>query len=80
MKNDTHTNDNFNPWQSIGWQANLILNKLRIRLRLDEEKNEQPESKPDTNAADKEREEHQRRYIEQRLRELAIWERRVSGK
>ncbi len=34
MANDTHDNDNFDPWSSIGLQALLIVNRLRLQAQI----------------------------------------------
>lgn len=68
-------------WTSIGWQAALILNRLRNKtsLKADEQKNEQRQRDADREKVDEEKAEEKRRYIDQRLRDLATFERRVSG-
>jgi hypothetical protein len=46
---------------------------------FDEQKNENTSGKPDAGSADKERSDSNRAYVDQRLREIAAWERKISG-
>jgi hypothetical protein len=86
MARDTHDNDDLNPWTSIGLQTNLILNRLRcdaqIRelMKIDEQKQEQSEGKRQSGAQDNQRADEHAKYVEQRLRDYAAFERRASGK
>lgn len=78
----THDNDNSDPWCSIGLQAALIVNKLRLQAQLtnsNEQKNEDRKCEPDPGSGDEQKRAEQREYVEQRLRELAAFERRVGG-
>jgi len=52
MKDDTHiANDNEpDPWSSIGLQAAMIVNKLRLQAQLDSAKQENEGREGDTNA------------------------------
>ncbi len=84
MVKDTHgNNDNEpNPWSSIGLQAMLIVNKLRVQAQLREEpKLEDVGDNSDRGGgrADEERERAHREYVESRLRETAAFERRARG-
>jgi len=75
-------NDNEKTYSSIGFQTLRILNRLASDRALRELANEKREDS-DGDAArartDEDREAYQRAYVEQRLRELALWERRISG-
>jgi hypothetical protein len=52
----------------------------RLRNEIEEHQDEQQHPEPDYSEAEQEvRAEFQRRYVEQRLRELQIWERRING-
>jgi hypothetical protein len=83
MKRDTdYSNDNEpDPWSSIGLQAAMILNKLRVQAQLEshqkqhdeEDENRTPDAKAEENRA------RDSEYIEQRLKELARFERRAIG-
>jgi hypothetical protein len=77
-------NDNTNPWSSIGLQAALIVNKLRVQAQLTEKQNpsqgeQRPANDEKGNAAEKRPAAHSE-YVDQRLREIAAFERRASGK
>ena len=61
----TRTNDNLDPFQPIS-RANE-----RIVDQLDKQK---------TGADEEERSETHRRYVEQRIRETQMWERRINQK
>lgn len=77
------SNDNSPTWIGIGLHAALIVNKLRCRAQLtemDKEQNEQRERDPAPGRSDEQKRAEQRRYVEKRLRELAAFERKVSGK
>lgn len=81
----THDNDNENPWSSIGLQAAMIVNRLRcqaqlLELQTDKKQNEQPSSEPNPGRAGEKESSPNREYVDQRLREIAAFERRVSGK
>jgi len=80
-----HDNDNEpNPWSAIGLQAALILNKLRVHAQLTEKQNPPENDKRatgDKNSKTAEKQpDEERAYIEHRLRELAAWERKISGR
>ena len=49
-------------------------------LNLDEPKNEKREHEPDGRDREEQKRSDNREYIEHRLREIAAWERRISGK
>lgn len=49
-------------------------------LDTDKKQNEDRGSDPNPADADKECAEDQRRYVDQRLREIASWERKISGR
>jgi hypothetical protein len=79
---DTH-DDEPTRWTSIGWQALLITNRLRNQAQLtkiNEEKKESTEGDPNPGDRDKQRAENERRYIDHRLKEIAAWEKKISGK
>lgn len=71
-------------FNSIGFHAALILNRLRSQAQLTSPSHEEHEedSKRETahKRTDKDDPKNQREYVERRLRELAKWERRISGK
>jgi len=71
-KKTTHTNDNFDTWQPIGLAARRLLG-------VHEQQNEGGEGDADAGNADEQRAEDHCRYVDQRLRETAEFERRVSG-
>ena len=75
-------NDNEKTYSSIGFQTLRILNRLASDRALRDLAKEKEEAGGDAarRRADEEREADQKAYVEQRLRELAIWERRISGK
>lgn len=61
----------------------MILNRFKCEARLmDLQKHENPDSERETerDRHQEQRKEDERAYVEQRLRELARWERRLSGK
>jgi hypothetical protein len=62
------------------WQTLACINK-RVTRRLSPNKNQDEESGGDPNPgnADEQRAEDQRRYVAQRLRDAASWERKISG-
>lgn len=71
-------------FRSIGFHTALILNKLRNTAQLTEE---QKHSEDEEGAAyrgngkhPKEHPDAEREYVEHRLRELAAWERKISGR
>ena len=84
MKKPANDNEP-NPWSTIGWQAALIVNRLRCQAQIlelmnsDEKKDKGSSSEPDPSNANKQRPEDDRRYIEQRLREIRAWEKRQKG-
>jgi hypothetical protein len=83
MKNDTHDNDNFDPWSSLGLATAMILNRLRnqrVLLELADDKHEKSQRDTGGGSAEKEKEEANREYVDQRLRELAAFEDRARGK
>jgi hypothetical protein len=76
--------DDQNTWESIGWKAMLIVNRLRCQAQLLELQTERPKKgvnndKPETDRTTRDDEEEQRRFVEMRLRELADFERRGKG-
>jgi hypothetical protein len=79
----SYANDNEpNSWRSIGWQAALIVNRLRCHsqlLELASEQKEEREEKPEPENDTKERPAYDREYVEHRLREIAAWERKQRG-
>ncbi len=70
-------------FETIGFYSALILNKLRCQARLTEKDHPQQDEEGAANNKNpgdaEEQPDEQRRYVEQRLRELAIWERRLRG-
>jgi len=80
-----HDNDNEpNPWSAIGLQAALIVNRLRCQAQLTEKQNppendERATGDKNSKTAEKQPDD-ERAYIEHRLRELAAWERKISGR
>lgn len=77
-------NDNErDPWSSIGLAAAMILNRLRTQRHLLELEDEKPsESRTDNGEAEnneKQKRDTERAYIEQRLRDIAAFERRAKG-
>ena len=59
----------------------MILNRFQTEARLNELKKEHDpdcERETESNRTEKQRKEDERAYIEQRLREIALWERRIS--
>jgi hypothetical protein len=84
MTRGTHDNDNEpDSWCSIGLQAALIVNKLRLQAQLTEKQHPPENDNRPAHNEDKERAEKspsaEAKYIEHRLRELAAWERRIGG-
>jgi hypothetical protein len=83
MESSNYANDNEpNSWRSIGWQAALIVNRLHCQaqlMNLNEEKSEQPSDEPETSRGDKKETNEHTAYVDQRLRELAAFERRARG-
>lgn len=69
---------------SIGETALIILNRLQCELRIRELKDEQADAdraaENQADEEDKRKAEEHRRFVEQRIRELAAFERRASGK
>jgi hypothetical protein len=67
----------------IGLTAALILNRLRNQAQLTKQdhpqENEEGAANNKNPAGEQEQPDEHRRYVEQRLRELAIWERRLKG-
>lgn len=83
----TFANDNNETWASIGLQADLIVNRLRnealIRALLDgtnEQQNVERGGNSDRARTEKQKDADEREYVEKRLRDLAAFERRASGK
>jgi hypothetical protein len=77
----TKTNDNEpDTWTSIGRQAAMILNKLRLaaQLNFDEQQNENREGDTDASGADEQREKHQRENIFQDVNKRAPQVRQVE--
>jgi hypothetical protein len=76
-------NDNFDPWQSIGLQAALIVNKLRCQAQLSDANEKQDSERSDdrngTDRSEQDSEQH-RAYVDQRLRDFRAFERRAGGK
>jgi hypothetical protein len=69
-------------WTSIGWQALLITNRLRVQAQLTEpheKQDEQGKHDPERSGDEEKKRAEEREYIERRLRELAAFERRVRG-
>lgn len=73
---DIDSNDNEQlPFQPLSIAAESIVK------RLQNDKSEQRDGdQPSTREKEQERAENHRRYLEQRLKETAIWERRIDGK
>lgn len=73
MRNDAHDNDNFG----------LLVRHPRLAgrkvLEFTKEQHEQSDRDAARSGADKENAERHREYVNQRLRELRAWERRISG-
>lgn len=68
---------------SIGFHTQRILNRLQNAARLAEiEKDGDQNTNPDANQGDntKQHPDERARYVEQRLREIAIFEESASGK
>jgi hypothetical protein len=68
-------------FNSIGFHAALILNRLRSQAQLTSSDKEQDENRERDTArkrANKDDSKDQRDYVERRLRELAEWERRLN--
>lgn len=78
-------NDNSNTWTSIGLQTNLILNRLRSDAQLrelvkcDEQEQKQSDGNAGSGSEEKQQTKEYAEYVETRLRELAMFERRASG-
>ena len=68
----THTNDNFDTWQPLSLATERLLG-------IHEKQNEGGEGNADAGSTDEQRANDHRRYVDQRLRETAEFERRVSG-
>jgi hypothetical protein len=69
-------------WTSIGWQTALILNRLKNRrdlLELAEEKHQDRQRDTESRDADEQKRKDHSDYVDQRLKDLAAFERRVSG-
>jgi hypothetical protein len=77
MKNDSHA-DNDNEPLSFTMLAALTANVTRY-LNPDKQENENPSGKPDAGSADKKRSDDNRAYVDQRLKEITAWERKISG-
>ena len=71
--------DNDNAELSFVSLAALTANVTRY-LQTDKQKNEQGERKPEPGKRDDDKGSEHRAYVEKRLRELAAFERRVSGR
>lgn len=83
----TYKHDNENDtFSKLGLAAALIVNRIRNAQALrelsnsDKKQNEDRGSDPSPADADKERAEDQRRYVDQRLKSIAAWERKISGR
>lgn len=73
------TNVGFTP---IGFYSALILNRLRNQAQLTSDKEEQVDSEREAarERTDKDNTDRHIEYVEQRLRELAAFERRLGNK
>lgn len=70
-------------WTSIGWQALLITNRLRCQAQLlnpNEKENEHREGDPKSGDSGEQRRDENRKYVDNRLREIAAWERKFGRK
>lgn len=69
-------------FNSIGFHAALILNRLRSQAQLTSDKEEQVDSKRDAARERTKKDDTDRHieYVEKRLRELAAFERRLGDK
>jgi hypothetical protein len=81
---ETHNNDNENSWSTIGWQAALIVNRLRCQAQIleltSEEKKEEPrDENPKPGDKDERGDTEQEKYIVARIREITAWEKRQKG-
>lgn len=69
-------------FNSISLHTALILNRLRNERTLREfaeEKQKQGDRDAKRTRNDEEKKEDERRYIEERLREIRAWEKRING-
>lgn len=77
------TNDNDDPWTSIGLTAALILNKLRLASQLqvesEHENKERKQERPAKGDQSDRKENDSAEYVEARLKRLKEWERQISG-
>lgn len=77
---DTHDNDNFDPWTSLGLATAMVLNRLHCQAQLLELETDSPDKgvesdNPKSDSPDETKKEVHRRFVETRLRELAAFER-----
>jgi len=68
----THNNDN-DTWQTLGFAT------ARLLVKIDEKHNEHGKGASDAGNRDKSKDGDHARYIDQRLRDLAAFERRAAG-
>jgi len=78
-----HDNDDFDPWTSLGLATAMVLNRLRCQAQLLELQTDEPKpgienDKPKSDRSQKADSEAHRRFVERRLQELAMFERRAN--
>jgi hypothetical protein len=84
MKKEANDNDLLT-FNQIGLAAALVINRIRNEqtlrelMQVDEKKKEDAGRDSDFGKTDEQRTEDERRYIEQRLREIRAWEKRQKG-
>ena len=81
MERDAN-DDELLSFQSLGLAAAIVINRIRIQrtlLEFAEDEKEQRDRDTGRDRTDEQRTEDQRRYVDQRLREMAAFERKVSG-
>jgi len=71
-KKNTHTNDNEDTWQPLSLATGRLLQRY-------EKQNEEDGGESDHAGTEKQRTPDQKQYVDQRLRDLAEFERRASG-
>jgi hypothetical protein len=73
MKKETLTQDNFDPWTSLGLQTAMLLNRLRIQAQLLELQTDSPQNGVENDnqhndRAAEQKKEEQRSLVERRFR------------
>lgn len=81
MENDYANDNEPNPWSSIGLQAAMILNKLRVTAQLNDPKHPKngvvDSDKRKNERADEHRKEQERADLERRVADILAMENRL---